>query len=123
MTLEGHAFVVDLAGLRQREDLEAARVGEHGMRPPHELVQAAHVAHQFVAGTQVEMIGVAQDKRGIDVLEMFGRERLDRCLRANGRKDRREEVAVRSSEDPSAGAVVFGCDGEFEHGGDYNLAL
>ena len=85
--------------------------------PLHELVQATHVTYEFIAGTQVEMIGVAQKKRGVDVLEMFGCEGLDGRLRAHGREDRREEVAVRGGENACAGAVVFGCDGEFKHDG------
>ena len=100
VTLEGHAVIVDLAGLRQREDLEAARVGQHGMRPLHEFVQAAHLRHQLIAGAQVKMIGVAQHERGVDILEMLGRERLDRCLRAHRCEDRREEVAVRGGKWP-----------------------
>lgn len=83
--------------------------------PLHELVQAAHVAHEFVAGTQIKMIGVAQHERGVDVLEMLGRECLDSRLRANGREDRREEVAMRGGKYPCAGAVIFGCDLEFKH--------
>lgn len=66
------------------------------------------------------MIGVAQDERGVDVLKMFGREGLDRCLRANRREDGSEEVAVRCGEDARAGAVVAGGDGILEHEGNYN---
>ena len=65
------------------------------------------------------MISVAQDQRGIDVFEMFGRESLDGRLCANRREDWREQVAVRGSEDASAGAVVFGGDLEFKHRVDY----
>ena len=119
VTLEGHAFIVDLAGLRQREDLKAARIGEHGMRPAHEAMQTTQPGTHIVAGAQVEMIGVGEHKRGAQILDLGGRERLDRCLRANGREDRREEVAVRGGEDPRAGTVVAGCDGKFEHGKDY----
>ena len=115
VTLEGHAVVVDCAGLCQREDLEAARIGEYGEGPTHELMQATHVTHDLVAGTQVEMVGVAQDERGIDLLELFGREGLDRRLRADRREDRCEQVAVRGGEDAGAGAVVFGSDLELEH--------
>ena len=115
VTLEGHAVVVDLASLREREHLKAARVGEHGTSPLHELVQAAHVAHEFVAGTQVEMIGVAQHERGVDVLEMLRCEGFYSGLRADGREDRREEVAVRRGENPRARAIVFGGDLEGEH--------
>ena len=49
-------------------------------------------------------------------LDMFGREGLDRRLRADGR----EEVAVRCGEYARARAVVFGGDLEFEHEGNYN---
>lgn len=76
--------------------------------PLHELMQTAHVAHEFVAGTQVEMIGVAQHQRGVDVFEMLRREGFNGSLCANRRKDWRYEVAVRSSEDTRAGAIVFG---------------
>ena len=69
------------------------------------------------------MIGVAQDKSGVDVFQMFGRESLDGRLRAHGREDRRDEVAVRCGEDAGAGAVVFGYDLEFKHLANYNLAL
>ncbi|SRR5258706_7542741 len=89
--------------------------------PLHELVQTAHIADEFVAGTQIEMIGIAQDERGFDVLEMLGREGLDRCLRTHRREDRRDEVAMRSGKNPRAGAVVFGLDLEFKHRTDYTI--
>ena len=107
VTLERHAVIVDLAGLCQREDLKAARVGEHGAVPLHERMQAAHIAHEFVAGTQVEMIGIAQYECSVDILKMFGRESLDCGLRTNGREDRCEEVTVRCGEYPRAGAAIF----------------
>jgi hypothetical protein len=84
-------------------------------------VQATHVSHEFVAGTQVEVIGVAQHERGVDVLEMFGCERLDRRLRANRREDRCEQVAVRSGENACAGAVLFGCDMKLKHRWNYTV--
>jgi len=99
--------------------LKATRVREHGTMPLHELVQAAHVADEFVAGTQIEMIGIAQDKRSVDVLEVLGRESLDRRLRANGREDWRDEVTMRRGKYPCAGSVVFGGDLELEHRVDY----
>ena len=115
VTLEGHAVIVYFTRLRQRENLESTRVGEHGAMPLHELVQAAHVADKFIPGAQIKMIGVAQDERCVDVLEVFGREGLDRRLRAHRREDRRDEVAVRGSEDSRAGTFVCGSDLEFKH--------
>lgn len=120
VAFEGHAVVINFAGLCEGKNLKAARIREHGLVPLHKLVQAAHVAHQFVAGTQVKVIGVAQHQRGVDLLEMFGGECFYGGLRADGRKDRCDEVAVRRGENPRAGAVVFGCDLELEHGSDYN---
>ncbi len=87
--------------------------------PLHELVQAAHVAHELVTGAQIEMIRVAQHERGIDIFEMFGGKRLDRCLRAHRSKDRCEKVAMRSSKNSRAGAIVFGCDAGIQTCTDY----
>lgn len=47
------------------------------------------------------------------------RERLDRGLCPNQREDRREQVAMRGDENPGAGAVVLGSNGEGEHGEHY----
>ncbi len=58
MAFEGDPVVIDLASLCQREDLVSARIGQHGMRPLHELVQSAQFGHQLIAGAQVEMIGI-----------------------------------------------------------------
>ena len=69
------------------------------------------------------MIGVAQHERSVDLLELCGRERLDRCLGAHGRKDRRDEVAVRRGENSSTSTVVACCDGEFEHEEDCKREL
>ena len=91
--------------------------------PLHELVQAAHVAYQLVAGTQIEMIGVAQHERGVDVLEVFRRESLDRRLRTHGCKDWREQVTVWGGKDPVAGAVVASGDRELEHRENYSGAV
>ena len=69
------------------------------------------------------MIRVTQHERGIDLLEMFGRESLDCRLRANRREDRGEELAVRCGEDARTSAVIFGRDLEVEHRADYKRKL
>ena len=115
VTLEGHAVIVNLTSLCQRKNLIAARVGQHGTRPLHKAMQSAQLSDQVVAGTQIKMIGITQHERGVDVFEMFGRQRLDRGLRADWREDRRDEIAVPGVENPGAGAVVLGCDFEFKH--------
>jgi len=107
VTLEGHAVIVYFAGLRERENLEAAGIGEHGTRPLHEPVQAAQVAHKFVAGTQIKMISVGEHQRGIDIFEMFGRKRFDRGLRADRREERHEQIAMRGGEDTSTARLFL----------------
>ena len=120
MTLERHPFIVYLAGLRERENLEAARIGEHRIRPAHEPMQTTQPSNHIVAGAQVEVIGIGEHERSAQFPDLDRGERLDRCLRANGSKNRRNEITMRCGENPCAGAVVFGCDDEFKHEGDYN---
>ena len=70
--------------------------------------------HEIAAGTRVEMVGIAQSKRGVDLLEMFRCEGLDRRMRAIGREIR-GEVSAWGGEYPCSGAVVFGGDLVYEH--------
>ena len=62
--LEADALLAELAELGQREDLEAAAVGDQRPLPAHELVQAAELGHQLLAGVQqtvaVHVIGQEQ---------------------------------------------------------------
>ena len=52
-------------------------------------------AIELVAGPQVQVIGVAEDDRRADVLEVAQRQRLDRAARADRHERRRLDVAVR----------------------------
>ena len=88
--------------------------------PLHKLVQAAHIAHQLVARTQIEMIGIAQHERRIDILEMFGSKGFYSSLGANGGENRCKKIAVRRGKYPCASTAVAGGDGEIKHIGDYN---
>ena len=68
------------------------------------------------------MIGIAQDQRGVDVLELLRRNSLDRSLRPHRREDGSEKVTVRRGENPCAGTVGFGSDLELKHiGGLYDI--
>jgi hypothetical protein len=60
MAFECGAIRVYFTDSCQRENLETARIGENGTRPPHKFVQAAHFRHQVSAWTQVEMVCIAQ---------------------------------------------------------------
>ena len=58
---ERNAVVVDLEDrVAEREDLEAARVGEDRAVPGHETVQAAELLDHLGPGTEVEVVRVAE---------------------------------------------------------------
>ena len=60
MRLKTHSLVRNLAHLGQAENLISAAVGQDRSVPAHESVQTAEVTYQFVARTQVKMIGIAK---------------------------------------------------------------
>ena len=55
---------------RQAEDLIAAAVGEDRPVPADEAVQPAAPRDQLVARPQVQVIGVAEDDLGAEILEV-----------------------------------------------------
>ena len=59
MAAELTSLLAQLADAREREDLEAAAIGEHGAVEAVELVQAAGSLQHAGAGAQVEVVGVA----------------------------------------------------------------
>ena len=60
MAGKGDALLPDLPQGRQRKHLKSAGICQNRAVPVHELVEAAHLAHDLIAGTQVQMIGVGQ---------------------------------------------------------------
>ena len=91
---ERDAVLVDDPQVAQRDDLEAARVGQDRPVPAHEPVQAAEPRDPLVARPQVEVVGVGQDDRGADLADVVGVERLDRGVRADRHELRRLDDAV-----------------------------
>jgi hypothetical protein len=69
MGSEFDAFFAHLAQRVQAEDLKAAGVGEHGVRPGDEAVQAAHAANQLMTGAQIEVVSVAEDDLRVQLFE------------------------------------------------------
>ena len=82
MRVEGHAFLGDLAQLGQTEHLKPAAVRQDGAVPFCEFVQAAHIGHQLITRTQMQMIGVAQHDLCADILEI---QRRKTALDGSGR--------------------------------------
>ena len=99
---------VSLDSCDEREDLEAARVGEHGARPADHLVQAAVRGDDLEAGAQPQVIGVAEDDARADGLELARGHRLDGAVGADRHEDGRRDLAVRERERAGAGVAVGG---------------
>ena len=100
MALEFDAFFVDATKAFEREHLEAAGIGEQRPIPCHELVKAAELLDDVLAGTDVQVVGVREDDLRADGFEIGGRQRADGRLRADRHEDRRRNDAVRQNERP-----------------------
>ncbi len=86
---EGDPVVVDAPQVRQREDLEAARVGQDRSVPAHEPMQATEPGDALGGRTQVQVVRVAEDHLRPRRAQIAGRQRLDRGLGADRHELRR----------------------------------
>ena len=98
----------------QREDLEAAAVGQDRAVPAHEGVQPAELADERFAGAQRQVIGVREHDLGAGGAHLIGRQRLERAVRADGHEGGRREAAVRRREVPGAGEPAAGVETKVE---------
>ena len=89
MRSELDAVLIYLAALREAEHLVAAAVGEDRLVPADELVEAAAARDQLVAGPQHQVIGVAENDAGADLLKMLSSQGLNRALGADRHEHRR----------------------------------
>ena len=117
---EGRAVVVDPG--RQREDLVAARVGQHVPAPVREAVQPPERGHQVRSRAQHEVVGVAEDDLGAQVLQVGRRQRAHRSPGADRHEARRREAAPRRGDGAGAGVPAGGVDGEGERHGVPSVA-
>ena len=108
MGFEGSAFLGDLGEILEAEDLKTAAVGEDGPVPVHEFMQAAEAADQLMAGPDVEMVGVAEDDLGAQLLEVFRGHALDRGLGAHRHEDRGLHRAVQGAHLAAPGRAIAG---------------
>ena len=98
---ERDAVVVDPRDrVAQREDLEAAGVGEDRRVPAHEPVQPAEVADQLVARPEVQVVGVAEQDLRAEVAHLVRVQRLHGPLRPDGHEDGRLDLPVRRPQHP-----------------------
>jgi hypothetical protein len=106
MRAERNAVFLHLAQLRQRHDLEPARVGKDRVRPIHELVQAPKHGNSLRAGTQHEMVGVGKNNIGAACAHGLGRKALHGRLRSDRHEGGRRHLAVRRLDHAATGGAV-----------------
>jgi len=113
MRTEGDTVFFYFSQLAETENLEAAGVSEDGARPRHEAVESAKLANLVNAGSQIEMIGIAQQ----DLYAQFFQQILGDALDAGKRANRHEyggfNFSVRGDEATGTGGA----------GGGVNLEL
>src|SRR6266550_1033439 len=103
--IEGHGDVRAERLLdAERDDLEAAGVGQDRPVPGHERVEATEPGDPLVAGTEVEVVRVRQDDRRASSRDVVRVERLDGRVRADRHELRRLDDAMRQRETTEAGA-------------------
>ena len=113
--LKGDAMLGDFAQAGEAEDLEAARIGEDGVGPGHEAMEAAEGTDELVAGAQIEVVGVGEEDGDAKVVgEIALRESFDGGLGADGHEDGGFDGSVRRVEQSGAGASVGAFGLEFE---------
>jgi hypothetical protein len=98
------AIVSNFAERAKREDLEAAGVSKEGARPTHEFVKAAHAADGLVAGTEIEVVGVAEDDFCAERFERVLRDGFDGALGADRHEDRGFDSLMGQQETAAAAA-------------------
>ena len=98
VALEGDAVLRDPPQPLEREDLEAAGVGEHRAVPGGEAVQAAHVADHRLAGPEVQMVGVAEDDLRAGAAHVGGAQAADDAVGADRHERGGLDLAVGEGE-------------------------
>ena len=94
MRSELDAVLVYLPALGEAEDLVAAAVGQDRLVPANELVEAAAARDQLIARPQHQVIGVAENDAGADLLKMLRSQGFNRALGADRHEHRRLDLAV-----------------------------
>ena len=117
MRAELRALLADASHRRQAEHLVAAAVGQDRSLPADEAMQPAGPRDQLVARPQEEVIGVAEDDLGAEILEVAMGDRLDRAARADRHEGRRLDDAVRRPQLAAARGAVAMRDAEVERAG------
>ncbi|MNV27675.1 hypothetical protein D3C71_1188310 [compost metagenome] len=102
--------------MRQREHLEAARVGEDRPIPAAEAMQAAVVADHIQARAQIQVEGVAKDDLGAKRTDLLRQDALHRAVGADRHECRGLHGAAREGQLATAGAAIGVLELELQSG-------
>ena len=105
MRTEFDAVGFDFANGGEAEDLEAAGVGEDGVWPVDEFVEAAGSADDVHSGSDIEVVSVAENDLSAELAQFARIDGFDATLSADGHEDGSVDDAVGSGE---ATAASFG---------------
>ena len=105
MGAEFDAMRLDLPNCGKAEDLEAAAVSKDRELPIDEIMQATRGADDVHPGTDMEMIGVAEDDLSTQFSEFAGVDGFDAALCANGHENWSVHHAVRSRKAAAPGVT------------------
>ena len=95
VALELATFLAQLADACERKDLETTAISQYRTIPGVELVESACLAQDLKTWAQIEVIGVAKNDLGLDLLAEFGEmDTLDTSHRAYGHEDGREDLSM-----------------------------
>jgi hypothetical protein len=111
------ALLADLAHGAQAPDLEAPRVGQDGLVPALEAVQAAELRHHVQARSHPQVEGVAQDDLRTHLLQRTWRDAFHGAVGAHGHEDGRLHDTVVERERAAARAAFGLEEVELQHGG------
>src|SRR5688500_8585646 len=114
MRLEIGALLADRAPFGEAEDLEAAAVGQQRLRPANEAMETAAPSDQLVARAQEQVVGVAEDDLGAELLQVAMERGFDRALGAHRHEGRCLHDAVRRLEFSAARWAVCAVEGKCE---------
>ena len=109
MGAELHTVLLYLAPFGKTEDLVTPAVRKDGFVPANELVESATPRHQLVARAQHQVIGVAENDAGTDVIQIAWCQCFNSALGPDRHEHRRLDRAVSGVENPAAsGAIGMG---------------
>ena len=100
------AVLVNLPALGKTEDLISTAIGEDRFVPANELVEAAATRDQAVARPQHQVVGVAENDAGADLLKVLRSQPLNRTLGADRHEDRCLDRAMSGLQDTTPRGTI-----------------